>query len=274
MGDDVVHLHDEGVFDAGEKLLFGLGGRDRVGVAGVEQAFEHHPSVGDVAVAGEVDPAEPAVGERADDLVLPGHEVAGVKFGCERVGVAALGAVALGTSGHVTVGAAYGCAATGAVAFALGHHRVEHHRIGGIGHRRAGHMRQARAQPGGAGTDRAHPPPRRRAPRRTQGDHGRPLIGHRRPRRAGLLLPRPAGRRRRGRPGGSGRLGRSRRLVLRRDHRVDGGHGARRAHALGSRKAAVVAVTVDVMAGTPRLGAAAVGAAVAHRRPRLRREPV
>ena len=36
----------------------------------VEQALEHHPAVGDVAVPGQVDPAHAAVGQAADDLVL------------------------------------------------------------------------------------------------------------------------------------------------------------------------------------------------------------
>ena len=80
VGDEVVDLDDQRVLDLGEELLLGDGGGERVGVAGVEQALQHHPPVGDVAVLREVDPAHAAVGERADDLVLAGDHVAGLQL--------------------------------------------------------------------------------------------------------------------------------------------------------------------------------------------------
>ena len=65
------------------------------GVAGVDQSLEDHPAVGsgaaDVAVAGQVDPAEPAVGERAEDLVPVVDQVAGGQPGPERERGAVLG---------------------------------------------------------------------------------------------------------------------------------------------------------------------------------------
>ena len=77
VGHEVVDLDDQRVLDLGEELLLGDGRGERVGVTGVEQALEHHPAVGDVAVLGEVDPAEAAVRDRADHLVLAADEVAG-----------------------------------------------------------------------------------------------------------------------------------------------------------------------------------------------------
>ena len=71
VGHEVVDLDDQRVLDLRQELLLGDRRGQRVGVAGVEQALEHHPAVGDVAVAGEVDPAEAAVGDRAGDFVLP-----------------------------------------------------------------------------------------------------------------------------------------------------------------------------------------------------------
>ena len=76
VGHEVVDLDDQRVLDLGEELLLGDGRGERVGVAGVEQALEHHPAVGDVAVPGEVDPAEAAVRDRADHLVLAADQVA------------------------------------------------------------------------------------------------------------------------------------------------------------------------------------------------------
>ena len=73
---EVVDLDDERVLDLRQELPLGDGGGERVGVAGVQQALEHDPAVGHVPVAGDVDPAETAVGECAGDLVLAADEVA------------------------------------------------------------------------------------------------------------------------------------------------------------------------------------------------------
>ncbi len=67
---EVVDLEDERVLHLGEELAFGDGRFERVLVAGVQQPLEHDVPVGDVVVAGQVDPAEPAVRDAADDVVL------------------------------------------------------------------------------------------------------------------------------------------------------------------------------------------------------------
>ena len=81
---EVVDPDDVGVLDLRQEPPFGDGGRHGVRVAGVEQALEHHPAVADVAVRGQVDPAEPAVGEAAEHLVLAGHQLARLQLGSER----------------------------------------------------------------------------------------------------------------------------------------------------------------------------------------------
>ena len=84
MDDEVVDLDDQRVLHLGQELPLGDRRLVGVGVAGVEQALEHDEAVGHVLVAGEVDPAEAAVGEAAGDLVLPADEVAGLQLGRER----------------------------------------------------------------------------------------------------------------------------------------------------------------------------------------------
>ena len=105
VGDEVVDLDDVRVRDLGEEPLLGDRRGQRVGVAGVEQALEDDPAVRHVLVAGEVDPAEAAVGEAAGHLVLPGDEVAGLELGVEGERLAALGAEA-GRAARVAVLAA------------------------------------------------------------------------------------------------------------------------------------------------------------------------
>ena len=68
---EVVDLDDQRVLDLGEELLLGDGRREGVRVAAVEQALEHDPAVRDVAVAGEVDPAQAAVGEAPATTYCP-----------------------------------------------------------------------------------------------------------------------------------------------------------------------------------------------------------
>ncbi len=150
--DEVVDPHDVGVLDLGEEAPLGDGGGHRVLVAGVQQALEDDPPVGDRAVHGEVDPAESAVRQTAHHLVLAVHHVAAAQLGHEGVGVAALGAEPLGAAGAVAAGAAHGRAAVGAGAepFALRHLRVVQHHGPGVGPRHGGHVDQARAQPAAA----------------------------------------------------------------------------------------------------------------------------
>ena len=94
--DEVVDPHDVRVLDLGQELALGHGRGHRVRVAGVQQALEHHPAVADVVVPGQVDPAEPAVREAAEHLVLPGHQVAGLQLRAEREPGPAVPAEALG----------------------------------------------------------------------------------------------------------------------------------------------------------------------------------
>src|SRR5207253_9361265 len=70
----------------------------RVGVPGIQQSLEHHPAVADVAVLGQVDPAQAAVGEAAEHLVLPRDELAGLQFRPEGERGAAVAAESLGQS--------------------------------------------------------------------------------------------------------------------------------------------------------------------------------
>ena len=57
------------------------GGRGLVRVFLRVQAFEHDDALGDIVVFRKVDPAEPAVGDHAEDLVLAGDDVARVQRG-------------------------------------------------------------------------------------------------------------------------------------------------------------------------------------------------
>jgi hypothetical protein len=91
---EVVDLHDVGVLDRGQELPLGHSRRHGLGVAAVEQALEHDPAVADVAVAGQVNPAEAAVGHAAEHLVLAGDQVACLQLGREGVPGAAVPAKA------------------------------------------------------------------------------------------------------------------------------------------------------------------------------------
>ena len=87
---EVVDPHDVGVLDLGEEPPLGHRDRKRLLVAGVQQALEHHPPVGDRPVDREVDPAQTAVRQAAHDLVLAVHHLAGPQLGHKAVRVAAL----------------------------------------------------------------------------------------------------------------------------------------------------------------------------------------
>ena len=96
---EVVDLDDERVLDLREELPLGDRRREGVRVTGVQQALEHHPAVGDVAVAREVDPAEAAVGEAPATSYWPPTTSPASQLGRERERVAALRAEALGAAG-------------------------------------------------------------------------------------------------------------------------------------------------------------------------------
>ena len=198
--DEVVDLDDPGVLDLGEEALLGNGGRQGVRVAGVEQALEDHPAVGDVAVAGEIDPAQTTVGEAAGDVVLPSHEIPGLELGVEGEGLATLGAETGRAAGAITLAAPDLGAAVGAEPLVLGDHGILHHRRRRIDRRHRRDDGQASAQ-----TGRAHPLARRpdstgglgaglAGPGRADRRRGQPVTRHR------------TGRAHRGRVGG--RLGR------------------------------------------------------------------
>ena len=74
MPDEVVDLDDGGVVDLGEEAPLGHGCGHRVGVTRVEQALEHHRPVVHRPVERQVDPAEAAVGEAAEHVVLSADE--------------------------------------------------------------------------------------------------------------------------------------------------------------------------------------------------------
>src|SRR5262245_34368384 len=75
MLDEVVNLDDQRVLDLGEEPPFTTGRGEGVAVTRVEQALEHDPTVADVPVPCQVDPAEAAVCQTAEDLVLTRDEV-------------------------------------------------------------------------------------------------------------------------------------------------------------------------------------------------------
>ena len=246
--DEVVDLDDQRVLDLGQELLLGDRGGHGVGVTGVEQALEHDPAAGDVAVAGEVDPAEPAVGDRAGHLVLAADEVAGPQLGVERERVAALRAEALGAPGLAVARAPDRGAAGRADPLVLGDLGVLEDRLGRVdrGDRRDGGEARAEpraAQPGGGGADPAGDADRRcRPPGRTRGRW------------------RPAG----WTPGRRSRVSRRARPRTSRRSRHPPRRGAVRAAVRGTvrsrrgegrRAAADVAVAVHDLAGAPRLGA-------------------
>jgi hypothetical protein len=93
---EVIDPHDIRVFHLGEELALGHRGGHGIGVAGIEQALEHHPAAADVVVPGQVDPAEPAEGEAAEHLVLARHQVTRLQLRAEREPGAAVAAETLG----------------------------------------------------------------------------------------------------------------------------------------------------------------------------------
>jgi hypothetical protein len=216
--DEVVDRDDVGVAELGQELPLGPGGGQRGGVVRVEDALEHHPAVVDVAVDGEVDPAEAAVGQRAAHLVLAGDQRPLGQGRGERVRRAVLRAEAAQQAGAALPAAAdrVGRAAVPAVAVALRDLGVAQERAGRVDprHRRdvvgaaaAAHRRGA----GRAGGQRPAPPAagtgrdgRRPGPCREGGGLGVPGGG---PPVGGGAVPRVrdgCGRRAVPRAGGSG----------------------------------------------------------------------
>ena len=223
--DEVIDPDDIRVLHLGQELA--LGDRDRHGVRvpRVQQALEHHPAVADVAVPGQVDPAEPAEGEAAEHLILPGHQFARLQLGAEREAGAAVPAEPLGQPRPAVPAAPDRLLAARAEAPALRHLRVGEHGAGrvAVGHRRD--LDQSRPEPaarrpaaGPPGTPGARCPAADRRPgprgRRSSRRRRRPGWGRRRPgwgrRRPGWGRRRPGWGRRRPGWGGGRSAGRDR----------------------------------------------------------------
>ena len=145
--DEVIDPDDIRVLHLGQELA--LGDRDRHGVRvpRVQQALEHHPAVADVAVPGQVDPAEAAEGEAAEHLILPGHQFARLQLRAEREPGAAVPAEPLRQPRPAVPAAPDRLLAARAKAPALRHLRVGKHGAGrvAVGHRRD--LDQSRPEP-------------------------------------------------------------------------------------------------------------------------------
>ena len=247
----------------------GDGRRHRVGVAGVEQALEHHPAVADVAVPGQVDPAEAAVGEAAEHLVLPGDELAGHQLGAEGVPGAAVRAEPLGQAGPAVARLADRLAAVTAEPPVLRDLGVGEHRRGRVERRDRRHHDQA-----GASRPREERPLPGREPR-VPGPLPLPAWPGRSTTLRSVLtrpIPPPPRRRcRRGRAGAgtaaaraaAGRTAGARARVTDAAAARGGPPGHGRGRARGGRQAADVAVPVLNSSAAPWLGACHCG----HRRP-------
>src|SRR5689334_12410452 len=165
MLDEVVDLDDVRMLDPRERENLRLGHGHRLGIAGVEQALEHHPAVFDVAVGRQVDPAEAAVRYRALNFVLAADDFTARKLGNKRVSRATLGAEALGAARLPVTLATHRLVAVvvAAVAAALGYLRIGEYRRRRVALRYARHLHNpcAEAAAGTAssrrtGTRRAH----------------------------------------------------------------------------------------------------------------------
>src|SRR5881394_3269728 len=86
------------MLNLGEKAPLRNGGRQGRLVGRIEQALEHDPPVVDVAVLGEIDPAEATMGQTTGDFVLAPHQVARGQLRGERERRSALKAKALGSA--------------------------------------------------------------------------------------------------------------------------------------------------------------------------------
>src|SRR5439155_2445985 len=205
--DEVMDLDDVRMVDGDQEPALGHGRGDRVRVAGVDQALEHDPAVragvADVAVPGQVDPAQAAVGQRAEDLVPVVDRLAGLQPRHEGVPGAALRAEALGATGPAVAAAPGRFAAVATEALRLRYLRVLLHGAGRVAQRDRRYLDEVGAQPAPAGAAAARlgtgagPAGQARPARR-----GEPRGGYRR------LAHRRAYRRRGGRRSGGEQAGR------------------------------------------------------------------
>ena len=144
---EVIDPHDIRVLDLGQELALGHGSGHRIRIAGVQQALEHHPAVADIVVPGQVDPAEPAVRQAAEHLVLPRHQVSGLQLRAEREPGAAVAAETLGHPGSPVPVPADRLIAAAAVTLVLRDLRVGEDGAGGVAVRHRRDLHQPGAQP-------------------------------------------------------------------------------------------------------------------------------
>jgi hypothetical protein len=129
---EVEDLDDVRVFDLGEKAAFCESRSKRVSIAGVEESLEDDPAVLEFLIAREIDPAEAAVREAADHLVLAADHVAGLQLRPEGEAVTALRAEALDASGYAVAAASDRFAVDRAEALGLGDRGVVEHCLRGV----------------------------------------------------------------------------------------------------------------------------------------------
>jgi hypothetical protein len=141
--DEVIYPNDIGVLHLSQELPLGHGGRHGIRVPGIQQPLQYHPAVADVAVARQVDPAEPAEGEAAEHLVLPGHQLAGRQLRGKREPGAAVPAEPLGQARPAVSAPPDGLLAAGAKAPVLRHLRVGEHGTGRVAVRHGRDLHQA-----------------------------------------------------------------------------------------------------------------------------------
>ncbi len=144
---EVVDLDDQRMFDLGEVLLLGDRGPRGVGIAGVQQALQHHPAIVDVAILSEVDPAHATVRQATGHLVLTADECAGRQLGIEVERGTALRAEAFRSSRHTLTRPTHWSTAHRAEALVLGDCRRVHQRLTRIGDRHRRDLREAGAEP-------------------------------------------------------------------------------------------------------------------------------
>jgi hypothetical protein len=68
------------MLDLGKELLLYDRYGQRIFVAGIQQALQYDPAIRDVAVFRQIDPAQTAMRQAADYLVLVGHKLAGLQL--------------------------------------------------------------------------------------------------------------------------------------------------------------------------------------------------
>ncbi len=154
---EVIDPDDARMLDLRQEPALGDGRLLGRGVAGVEQALEHNPAPAQVMVHGQVDPAEPAVRQAAEHLVLARDQLAGLQLRGEREPAAAVGAEPLDEPWPSVPAASDRTVARAAESLALSHQRVRQHRGRGVpgGHGRDLHQPGTQVSPGRPAAARA-----------------------------------------------------------------------------------------------------------------------